>query len=99
MGELENYYQHYNYRDIADQIDTINRYSETAAQDMLTAGRTFSCLDLLLRPPARFVKEYIFKRGFADGMPGLVIAVSTMYYVFIKYAKLWELQKGLKGKG
>lgn len=99
VGELQHFYQHYNYRDIADQIDTINRYSETAARDMLAEGRRFSAFDLLLRPPARFLKEYILKRGFADGMPGLVIAVSTMYYVFIKYAKLWELQKGLKGKG
>jgi hypothetical protein len=66
--------------------------------DMLQDGKRFSFLDLLLRPPIRFVKEYLFKRGFLDGMPGLVIAVSTMYYVFMKYAKLWELAKGLKGK-
>ena len=33
-----------------------------------------------------------------DGMPGFVIAISTVYYVFIKYAKLWELQKDLRGK-
>jgi len=98
VGELRRFYEHYNYRDIADQIDTINRYSEAAAMDMLQDGKRFSLLDLLLRPPIRFVKEYLFKRGFLDGMPGLVIAVSTMYYVFMKYAKLWELAKGLKGK-
>jgi hypothetical protein len=31
------------------------------------------------------------KSGFRDGLPGLVIAVATMFYVFIKYAKFWEL--------
>jgi len=93
VGELRNYYYHYNYQDIADQIDTINRYSETAARDMLEEGRRFSWIDLLLRPPIRFLKEYFFKKGFLDGFPGLVIAVSTMYYVFVKYAKLWELKK------
>jgi glycosyltransferase involved in cell wall biosynthesis len=93
VGELKHYYHHYNYRDIADQIDTINRYSKTAAQDMQREGRRFSYLDLLLRPPLRFIKEYLFKRGFLDGMPGLVIAVSTMYYVFVKYARLWELER------
>ena len=97
VGEFTHYYQHYNYRDISDQIDTINRYSATAAQDMLSEGRRFHFHDLLLRPPIRFIKEYIFKRGFLDGMPGLVIAASTMYYVFIKYAKLWEREKGLEG--
>lgn len=98
VGELKNFYYHYNYRDLADQIDTINRYSKTAAEDMLKEGKRFSCIDLLFRPPIRFVKEYLFKRGFLDGMPGLVIAVSTMYYVFAKYAKLWELTRG-RGKG
>jgi len=93
VGELKNYYYHYNYRDIADQIDTINRYSKTAAEDMQREGKRFSYTDLLLRPPLRFLKEYILKRGFLDGMPGLVITVSTMYYVFAKYAKLWELER------
>jgi glycosyltransferase involved in cell wall biosynthesis len=93
VGELTGYYYHYNYRDIAEQIETINRYSASAAADMFSEGKKFSCIDLLLRPPLRFLKEYVFKRGFLDGMPGLVIAVSTMYYVFAKYAKLWELEQ------
>ena len=95
VGELASFYYHYNYKDIADQIVTINRYSATAANDMLRAGKRFRYVDLLLRPPIRFIKEYLIKQGFRDGLPGLVIAVSTAYYVFIKYAKLWELQRGL----
>lgn len=91
VGELPYFYHHYNYRDIADQIATINRYSDNAARDMKEAGRRFSWIDLLFRPPFRFFKEYVIKQGYKDGMAGLVIAVSTMYYVFIKYAKFWEL--------
>lgn len=96
VGTLNNFYFHYNYKDIADQIDTINNYSDTAARDMIAEGRKFSFIDLIFRPPFRFIKEYLIKKGFLDGMPGFVIAVSTVYYVFIKYAKLWELQKALK---
>jgi len=98
VGELRHFYHHYNYRDIGDQIDTISRYSKTAAEDMLREGKRFSWIDLLFRPPIRFIKEYLFKRGFLDGMPGLVIAVSTMYYVFIKYARLWELERSKREK-
>jgi glycosyltransferase involved in cell wall biosynthesis len=90
---LNNFYYHYNYKDIADQVNTINSYSDTAARDMLAEDRKFSFFDLIFRPPFRFIKEYLVKRGFMDGMPGFVIAISTVYYVFIKYAKLWELQK------
>ncbi|MGC9325561.1 MAG: glycosyltransferase family 2 protein [Desulfomonilia bacterium] len=99
VGALKNFYFHYNYRDIADQVDTINKYSETAARDMSEEGKRFSYLDLIARPPIRFIKEYLVKRGFLDGFPGFVIAASTMYYVFIKYAKLRELEKGLSKGG
>jgi hypothetical protein len=58
---------------------------------MVQKGETFSLFKLLFHPPFRFIKEYFFKSGFRDGLPGLVIVMSTMYYVFIKFAKLWEL--------
>ena len=98
VKQLNGRYLHYTYRDISDQIQTIDRYSRTAAEDMIRSGQQFSLFRLLLRPPFRFLKEYIFKAGFRDGLPGLIIAVSTMFYVFIKYAKLWELGK-MSGSG
>ncbi len=93
MGVLKNQYHHYTYGNISDQIQTIDKYSEIAAQDLLKSGKTFSLLKLLFHPPFRFIKEYLVKLGFRDGLPGFVIIVSTMFYVFIKYAKLWELQR------
>ena len=47
----------------------------------------------MLRPPARFLRAYWLKRGFLDGVPGLVIATATAFHVFLKYAKLWEIQR------
>ena len=91
VSVLKNKYLHYTYRDISDQIQTIDRYSNIAAQDMAESGKKFSLLKLLFHPPFRFIKEYLFKSGFRDGLPGLIIVVSTMFYVFIKYAKLWEI--------
>jgi hypothetical protein len=90
---LKNLYHHYTYRDISDQIQTIDKYSRIAAEDMVQQGERFSLLKLLFHPPFRFIKEYFLKSGFRDGLPGLVIVMSTMYYVFIKYAKLWELTR------
>lgn len=92
IGFLKNQYLHYTYRNISDQIQTIDRYSEIAAKDLFQKGEGFSLFKLLFHPPFRFIKEYLFKSGFRDGLPGLIIIVSTMFYVFIKYAKLWELQ-------
>ncbi len=91
VGVLKNQYLHYTYKDISDQIKTIDQYSQMAAEDLAESGGKFSLFKLLFHPPFRFVKEYLFKFGFRDGLPGLIIIVSTMFYVFIKYAKLWEL--------
>jgi hypothetical protein len=93
---LRNLYYHYTYRDISDQILTIDKYSQIAAGNMFQEGKRFSLIHMVINPLFRFIKEYIFKRGFLDGIPGLVIIVSTMFYVFIKHAKLWERQRGLR---
>jgi glycosyltransferase involved in cell wall biosynthesis len=95
---LKNLCHHYTYRDISDQIQTIDKYSRIAAEDMAQKGEKFSFFKLLCHPPFRFIKEYFFKSGFRDGLPGLVIIISTRYYVFIKYAKLWELTRTQKGE-
>jgi len=95
---LKNLYYHYTYRNISDQIQTIDKYSRIAAEDMAQEREKFSLFKLLFHPPFRFIKEYFFKLGFRDGLPGLVIVISTMYYVFIKYAKLWELMRTQRGE-
>jgi glycosyltransferase involved in cell wall biosynthesis len=90
IGILKNQYLHYTYRDISDQIQTIDRYSKTATKDMADRSKPFRLVHLLFSPPFRFFKDYFLKLGFLDGIPGLIIAVSTAYYAFIKHAKLWE---------
>ena len=91
VSSLKHEILHYTYRDISDQIRTLDLYSRIEAEDMLKAGERFSLFKLLFRPPFRLIKEYLLKQGFRDGVPGLVIIVATMFYVFIKHAKLWEL--------
>jgi hypothetical protein len=93
IGILRNQYHHYTYGNISDQIQTIDKYSKIAAEELFENGEKFSLFNLLFHPPFRFIKEYLFKSGFRDGLPGLIIIVSTMFYVFIKYAKLWELTR------
>lgn len=91
---LQGALEHYSYRDLADQVERIQFFSEEAALALYTEGRRAQLRDLVLRPPARFLRAYLLKRGFLDGVPGFVIAVATAFHVFLKYAKLWELERG-----
>ncbi len=98
VGHMRHYYMHNPYSNIAHQIRTIDRYSEAYARDLFNAGRHFHFSNMVLRPVYRLFRDYIFKKGFLDGVPGLIILASTMYYVFLKHARLWELEKRDGGK-
>ncbi|HEY4658665.1 MAG TPA: hypothetical protein VIH11_04055, partial [Gemmatimonadaceae bacterium] len=39
-----------------------------------------------------FLRNYVLRRGFMDGSAGLIVSALNAYYVFLKLAKLWELQ-------
>ena len=89
---------HFTYNDISDQIATINRFSSISASGNFEDGQRFHYMDIIFRPVFKFMRSYFIKRGFLDGFPGFIVAISISYSVFIKYAKLWEIEKGLAGK-
>ena len=84
---------HYPYRDIADHIETIDRYTTYAARQMRESGRRAGPFDLACHPPLAFLRNYVAHGGIRDGLPGFIISALNSYYVFLKFAKLWELQR------
>ncbi len=84
---------HWSYRDLADQVDRIQDFSSIQARANQQRGRRHALRDMILRPPARFLRAYVLKQGFRDGVPGFVIAMATAFHVFLKYAKQWELDQ------
>lgn len=94
VGRLTNELEHYSFRDLNDQLDRINLYTTLAARQMHEAGRRAGMLDLLVHPPAAFLRNYLLRRGILDGTVGLTISAMQAYSVFLKFAKLWELQHG-----
>lgn len=84
---------HWVFDDLADQVQTNNRYSGLGAQSLAASGRRFSLFHLLTKPPTKFIETYFFKAGFLDGLPGFLISVSAAYSVFLKWAKLWEIER------
>ncbi len=89
VDQLNEDLQHFAYRDLSHHLATMDRYTTLAAEDMRTSGRRATVTDLVLHPPAAFLRNYILKRGIADGIPGLIISAMNAHYVFLKFAKLW----------
>jgi len=96
VGNLSADLYHYTYRDIGDHLNTINKFTAVGAREMHEKGRGHALLHMLFNPPAKFLKMYLLRLGFLDGMAGFIIAVLSSYYVFLKYARLWELRRAAK---
>ncbi len=79
---------HFSYRDVADHVATINRLSSQAALER-DAGPLTS-IKMIANPAWRFFNFYLLRGGFRDGGRGLYAAMSAAFYVFLKYAKLYE---------
>lgn len=96
VRQLRSPIYHYTYEGITDQLTTVNRFSTITAESKFAQGQQFRIADLLLRPVARFMRSYVLRAGFRDGLPGLVVSGTIAYGVFVKYAKLWELHHKAK---
>jgi glycosyltransferase involved in cell wall biosynthesis len=83
---------HETYKDLSDYLARMDRYSALAAREMRKLGVPFRRRHLLLRPPTAFMKHYLLKQGFLDGVDGLLLAGLQAMYTFAKYAKLRELE-------
>jgi hypothetical protein len=92
VGQLRGELQHYAYRNISDHLETIDRYTTLAARQMHESGRRAGVIDLAVHPPLAFLRNYIVRGGIRDGATGFTISRLNAYYVFLKFAKLWELQ-------
>jgi len=90
-GQLAGELQHYAYRDISHHHRTMDLYTTLAAEEMHAAGRRAGLVDLVVHPPAAFLRNYVLRRGLGDGAPGLIISAMNAHYVFLKFAKLWAL--------
>jgi glycosyltransferase involved in cell wall biosynthesis len=95
-GQLSNELQHYSFSDLRDHIQRINHYSTLSAKQMYEAGRRTGPVEILVHPPAAFLRNYILRRGFLDGTAGLTISLMNAWSVGLKFMKLWELQRSSK---
>jgi hypothetical protein len=98
VRRLRNPLQHYSYRNMDDHLRRINQFTSISSRELRNAGGRWHLSDALLRPAVRFFRSYILKRGFMEGFAGFHVAVTAAVYVFLKYAKLWELELEEKRK-
>ncbi len=68
------------------------RYAPLAAEQMFADGKSTSPVKIAIAGPAAFMRTYVLKLGFLDGLPGLAIASFAAHHAFLKNLLLWEMQ-------
>ncbi len=93
---LEGEFLHYTKRDLSEHHRVTEEYASLAAAHLASEGKKIGALGLLTGALAAFIRTYFLKLGFRDGVQGMIIAGFTAYGVFLKYAKLWEINNTKK---
>lgn len=98
-GRLDGLLEHHSYRTYADCTTKCVRYARAGAIQAERRGRRAGALDVLVRPPLRFLRQYVWQLGFLDGAHGLVLCGFAAVQVFLKYSQLWRLSSGRAADG
>ncbi len=93
VGELKNPLLHYPHQTISDFIDHVNFHSTLHAQALKKEGVKPSFFRIIFYPKAKFIQNYIFRLGFLDGMPGIIVALMMSFHSFLANSKLYFLSK------
>jgi len=89
-GRLKNALDHFTDDSVRHYFHKFNDYTSLAARDASGKKKKRNGVELIFRFVHMFLKMYVFRFGFLDGIEGLLLAVFSSHYVFVKYAKLWE---------
>lgn len=93
IGKLEGHILHYSIRSLEQYMFKKNIYTTLAAEDMYSRGKKAGFVKIFLSPVFHFVRDYVIKLGFLDGLQGFVLATEGAHYVYLKYSKLALLRK------
>lgn len=84
---------HWIYRDYQEHNLKVEKFSTIAANAYHKLGKKSSLFKIIFRPAWAFFKAYFLRLGFLDGLNGFVICVQTYNVTFLKYIKLYRLNK------
>jgi glycosyltransferase involved in cell wall biosynthesis len=84
---------HYHFRGLDHQVEKLNRYTSWTAERRFASGTRSGSATPFVRGVASFLKSFLLQGRFLYGRVGLVSALFTGADGFLKYAKLWEMQR------
>jgi glycosyltransferase involved in cell wall biosynthesis len=81
---------HRSFRSLAHHVEKVNSYSSAQAEDRLAKGRNPSTIELIMVPPLAFLKQFLLRREFVNGVDGVIVSYMYAFQRFIRLAKTRE---------
>lgn len=88
-GQLEGRIEHHSYATWEQCVDKPRSYARLGAARAWQAGTRATGFDVALRPPLRFLRQYVLQGGVLDGVRGLLVCALGAWQVLLKYGELW----------
>lgn len=88
---LRNPLIHIPHRSVSSFIKDIDEYSELRAKELFENNKKTNFLSIILYPFGKFVLNYVIRKGYKDGIPGLLYAVIMSMHSFLVRSKLYLL--------
>jgi len=92
-GQLNNDLLHFSNPTLSHLFRKMDQFSTLGAQHLKARGKRASLAQMLTRPAWKFFSCYLVRQGFRDGGHGFVFALLSAMQVFMRLAKLWEIQR------
>jgi glycosyltransferase involved in cell wall biosynthesis len=92
IGTLKNPMIHYTFSSFSEYFSKINHYTSLKAQELIQKKKRVSAWTIFSHTVSAFFAFFIIRRGFKDGIYGLIISLLHSVSTLMNYIKLWELQ-------
>lgn len=90
---LKNPMLHYTFSSFSDYFSKINHYSTLKSQELFQKKKRVNGWTIFSHTFSAFFAFFFIRRGFKDGVYGLIISFLHSVSTMMNYIKLWELQK------
>jgi glycosyltransferase involved in cell wall biosynthesis len=80
--------QHYSFDSISAHVQTLDKFTEIAAGEIIRKGKRVTLLDPFTHSVWAFIRIYVVRGGFRDGFAGFVASWLSGVYAFVKYTKV-----------
>ena len=92
VDTLKNSMLHFTFSSFTDYLNKINYYTSLKAQELFRKKKRVGAWTILSHTVSAFFAFFFIKRGFKDGVYGLIISFLHSVSTMMNYIKLWELQ-------